>query len=158
MQTVVERELQLRLVITKERSVPVTARLSYTASDPYAVRMTFHLGCDAPVTWTFSRELLVEGVFRPCGYGDVRIWPTSAHGKSVLCLALTSPEGDALLEAPSVDIASWLEDTLRAVPPGEEARRLGLDDELEALFASDARDDVLREAHGKQDEGPGDQA
>ncbi|MEU0144187.1 SsgA family sporulation/cell division regulator, partial [Streptomyces albidoflavus] len=32
-----------------------------------AVRLTFHLPGDAPVTWVFGRELLVEGVLDAAG-------------------------------------------------------------------------------------------
>ncbi|CAM5284970.1 SsgA family sporulation/cell division regulator [Streptomyces tanashiensis] len=73
--TTVERELELKLVLSPERSIPVPARLSYRTDDPYAVHITFHVGTDHPVNWTFARELLVEGVFRACGHGDVRIGP-----------------------------------------------------------------------------------
>src|SRR5882757_6186110 len=69
MHTVVERELELKLVLSPERSIPVPARLSYRTDDPYAVHITFHVGSDHPVNWTFARELLVEGVFRACGHG-----------------------------------------------------------------------------------------
>ncbi|MFE0336250.1 SsgA family sporulation/cell division regulator, partial [Streptomyces sp. NPDC058955] len=99
--TTVERELELKLVLSPERSVPVPARLAYRSDDPYAVHMTFHIGSEHPVNWTFARELLVEGVFRACGHGDVRIWPTKVDGRSVILMALSSPDGDALLEAPS---------------------------------------------------------
>lgn len=61
MHTVVERELELKLVLSPERSIPVPARLSYRTDDPYAVHITFHIGSDHPVSWTFARELLVEG-------------------------------------------------------------------------------------------------
>lgn len=61
MHTVVERELELKLVLSPERSIPVPARLSYRTEDPYAVHITFHIGSDHPVNWTFARELLVEG-------------------------------------------------------------------------------------------------
>lgn len=142
MHTVVERELELNLVLSPERSVPVPARLTYRTEDPYAVHVTFHVGSDAPVNWTFARELLVEGVFRPCGHGDVRIWPTKIDSRSVICVALTSPDGDALLEAPSPAVSAWLERTLRAVPPGAEAERLGMDEALAALLAPMPADDL----------------
>lgn len=61
MHSVVERELELKLVLSPERSVPVPARLTYRTDDPYAVHVTFHVGSDSPVKWTFARELLVEG-------------------------------------------------------------------------------------------------
>ncbi|KAA0930435.1 MULTISPECIES: SsgA family sporulation/cell division regulator [Streptomyces] len=140
--TVVERELELRLVLSPERSVPVAALLSYRAVDPYAVHVTFHTGTDHPVHWTFARELLVEGVFRPCGYGDVRVWPTKTDGRGVVLMALSSPSGDALLEAPAAQVSAWLERTLVAVPPGTEADRLGVDDGLAELLAPLPADDL----------------
>jgi hypothetical protein len=135
MHTVVERELELSLVLSPERSIPVPARLTYRSDDPYAVHITFHIGSDHPVSWTFARELLVEGVFRPCGHGDVRVWPTKVAGRSVVLMALSSPDGDALLEAPTAQVSAWLERTLRAVPPGFEAEQLGIDDGLAELLA-----------------------
>lgn len=142
MQTVVERELELNLVLSPEHSVAVPARLTYRVNDPYAVHVTFHVGSEAPVGWTFSRELLVEGVFRPCGHGDVRVWPTKVKEGSVICIALTSPEGDALVEAPSAPVAAWLEQTLRAVPPGTEGDLLGIDEGLDELFGPAPPDDL----------------
>ncbi|MBN0045855.1 SsgA family sporulation/cell division regulator [Streptomyces actuosus] len=135
MHTVVERELELKLVLSPEQSVPVPARLSYRTGDPYAVHVTFHVNSDHPVRWTFARELLVEGVFRPCGHGDVRVWPTKVDGRSVVLMALTSPDGDALLEAPTPQVSAWLERTLRVVPPGAEGEQLGIDDALDQLLA-----------------------
>ncbi|MEU6541743.1 SsgA family sporulation/cell division regulator [Streptomyces sp. NPDC046859] len=133
--TVVERELELRLILSPERSVPVPARLGYRSDDPYAVHVAFHITSTRPVHWTFSRELLVEGVFRQCGHGDVRVWPTKSEGRSVVLMALSSPDGDALLEAPAAQVSAWLERTLRAVPPGSEAEQLGIDDALDELLA-----------------------
>ncbi|GGY51746.1 SsgA family sporulation/cell division regulator [Streptomyces tanashiensis] len=141
--TTVERELELKLVLSPERSIPVPARLSYRTDDPYAVHITFHVGTDHPVNWTFARELLVEGVFRACGHGDVRIWPTKVDGRSVILMALSSPDGDALLEAPSAQVSAWLERTLRAVAPGTESERLGIDDGLAELLATTAIADEL---------------
>ncbi|MEV7326379.1 SsgA family sporulation/cell division regulator [Streptomyces sp. NPDC093970] len=133
--TVVERELELRLVLSPERSIPVPARLRYRSDDPYAVHVGFHVTSETPVNWTFARDLLVEGVFRPCGHGDVRVWPTKVEGRSVVLMALSSPDGDALLEAPVPQVSAWLERTLRVVPPGTESARLGLDDALDQLLA-----------------------
>ncbi|KPC64852.1 SsgA family sporulation/cell division regulator [Streptomyces chattanoogensis] len=135
MHTMVERELELGLVLSPERSIPVPARLTYRTDDPYAVHITFHIGSDSPVHWTFARELLVEGVFRPCGEGDVRVWPARPAGRSLVCMALTSPDGDALLEAPAAAVSAWLERTLRLVPPGSEQGHLSLDKGLSDLLA-----------------------
>lgn len=145
MHTVMERELELKLVLSPERSVRVPARLSYRSDDPYAVHITFHIGSAHPVNWTFARELLIEGVFRPCGHGDVRVWPRKVAGRSVLLMALSSPDGDALVEAPAAQVSVWLERTLRAVPPGSEAEQLGIDGGLAELLAPTPADDLWRE-------------
>ncbi|MFD4260597.1 SsgA family sporulation/cell division regulator [Streptomyces sp. NPDC058534] len=133
--TVVERELELRLILSPERGIAVPALLGYHTDDPYAVHITFHIDSGHPVHWTFARDLLVEGVFRPFGHGDVRVWPSKAEGRSVVLMALSSPDGDALLEAPTPQVSAWLERTLRAVPPGTEGGQLGIDDGLAELLA-----------------------
>ncbi|MFM9593271.1 SsgA family sporulation/cell division regulator [Streptomyces scabiei] len=133
--TVVERELELGLVLSPEHTLPVPAKLGFRSDDPYAVHITFHINSERPVHWTFARELLVEGVFRPCGQGDVRVWPTKVSGRGVVLMALSSPDGDALLEAPAAAVSAWLERTLRVVPPGSEFDMLGFDDGLAELLA-----------------------
>ncbi|WP_217142806.1 SsgA family sporulation/cell division regulator [Streptomyces sp. AC627_RSS907] len=133
--TVVERELEMRLILSPEHAVPVPALLGYHSDDPYAVHVIFHINSFQPVHWTFARDLLVEGVFRPCGDGDVRVWPSKAAGRGVVLMALSSPDGDALLEAPTAQVSAWLERSLRAVPPGTEGGRLGIDDGLAELLA-----------------------
>lgn len=135
MNTVVERELEMTLVLSPERGVPVPARLAYRTDDPYAVHIVFHIGSEAPVHWTFARELLVEGVFRECGDGDVRVWPAKSAGRAMVVMGLSSPEGEALLEASASAVSAWLERTLRLVPPGTEGERLDVDDALARLFA-----------------------
>jgi hypothetical protein len=57
-------------------------------------------------------------------------------------MALSSPDGDALLEAPTAQVSAWLERTLRAVPPGSEGEQLGLDDALAELLAPTPADDL----------------
>ncbi|UQA95188.1 SsgA family sporulation/cell division regulator [Streptomyces halobius] len=154
MHTVVERELELGLVLSPEHSIPVPARLTYRTDDPYAVHVTFHIGSDSPVNWTFARELLVEGVFRPCGQGDVRVWPTKLDGRSLVCMALSSPDGDALLQAPAGAVSAWLERTLRIVPPGSEQGHPGLDEGLSELLAMTPRDGLDRTDPWPSDETP----
>lgn len=142
MDILVECELEIRLVLSPERGLPVPARLAYRANDPYAVHITFHLDPGSAITWTFARELLVEGVFRPCGEGDVRAWPAKVQGRDLICVALSSPDGDALLEMPSAVVSRWLERTLRAVEPGREWEVLGLEAGLAALLDQARGEDV----------------
>jgi hypothetical protein len=153
MDIVIERELELRLVLSPDRSIAIPARLTYRTEDPFAVHVEFHIGTDRPVRWTFARELLLEGVFRPCGVGDVRVWPVRTGPGGVVCVALSSPDGDALLEAPAAAVSAWLERTLAVVPPGTEFDRLGVDEELRALLAPTPADDPfpgLRPADGRE--------
>ncbi|MFI6349524.1 SsgA family sporulation/cell division regulator [Streptomyces sp. NPDC050560] len=134
MYSVVEREIELLLILSPDQSIPVPAKLLYRTDDPCAVRITFHVGTDTPVSWTFARDLLIEGVFRPSGQGDVRVWPSRSEGRDVVLMALSSPEGEALLSAPAVALSAWLERTLRVVPPGSEGERLGIDTALTELL------------------------
>ncbi|MGK5529431.1 SsgA family sporulation/cell division regulator [Streptomyces sp. URMC 129] len=134
MYTIIESELALHLVLSPERSIPVPALLRYRSDDPFAVHITFHLGSEAPVHWTFARDLLVEGVFRPSGQGDVVLWPARDEGRNVVWLSLRSPEGDALLRAPAAALSAWLERTMRLVPPGAETEQVDVDEALRALL------------------------
>ncbi|MGW2562535.1 SsgA family sporulation/cell division regulator [Streptomyces sp. NPDC001514] len=141
---VVVCELELRLVLSAEHSFPVPARLAYRTDDPYAVRVVFHIDSEHSVEWTFARELLMEGIVRPCGHGDVRVWPGKVEGRDVIVMALSSNDGDAFLEAPRAQVSAWLERTVRAVPPGTETEWLGMDDGLAALLATPVTTDDLQ--------------
>jgi hypothetical protein len=57
-------------------------------------------------------------------------------------MALSSPDGDALLQAPTAQVSAWLERTLQAVPPGFEADRLGIDEGLAELLTPTPADDL----------------
>ena len=53
----------------------------------------------------------------------------------MVCIALSSPEGEALLEAPARALESFLKRTDAAVPPGTEHRHFDLDQELSHILA-----------------------
>ena len=136
-------ELGLRLVAAEQTIVPLVASLHYSGSDPYAIRMAFHVGAEDPVEWIFGRELLVDGMTTPEGEGDVRIWPSSpAVGPdgqirgplSVLNIKLSSPFGEAHFEAPSEAIASFLDRTYAIVRMGQESSVIDIDAELDGLL------------------------
>lgn len=133
---VVACELEVRLVVPGEASVPVPVHLSYDAADPYAVQATFRTGGQG-VDWVFARELVAAGVNRPVGQGDVRLWPGAGpHDDDVVYIALASPDGRALLEAPGHQLRDFVARTALVVPPGEESAHLDLDSTLAALLAS----------------------
>ncbi|GEC03249.1 sporulation protein SsgA [Streptomyces spinoverrucosus] len=138
MEIFVEQECEMRLVVTPDSSVGVATRLWYSPHDPCAVHIDFDAGADTPVTWVFARELLARGTVRPSGHGDVRIWPTHEGQRRVLCLALSSPSGQALLHAPLSVVDRWLQRTYEMVPDGKEWQLLDLDDELCELLGETA--------------------
>src|SRR5713101_7408122 len=74
--TTISAELGLRLVVPKQTIVPLVASVYYSGSDPYAVRMAFHVGTDEPVEWIFARDLLAAGIESRQGEGDVQVWPS----------------------------------------------------------------------------------
>jgi Streptomyces sporulation and cell division protein, SsgA len=85
----VSAELGLSLVVPDHGAVPLVASLHYSADDPYAIRMSFHVGTDEPVEWIFARDLLAVGLEGPAGEGDVQVWPTEDHGRELLNIALS---------------------------------------------------------------------
>jgi len=90
----VTAELGLRLIVPQQTTVPLIASLLYSAEDPYAIRIAFHVGLDEPVEWIFARELLAAGTEGRDGLGDVQVWPSAATASAlgqVLNIQLSSP-------------------------------------------------------------------
>ncbi len=131
----VTMQVHLRLIVSSESSMPVPTELRYYRNDPFAVHVDFHTRQDT-ASWVFSRSLLTEGLNKPVGGGDVRVWPSRSHGQGVVCIALSSPEGEALLEAPRRAIASFLRRTEQVVPLGDEATQIDFDLFTDYLRAS----------------------
>jgi hypothetical protein len=130
----VSAELALTLVVPEHGAVPLMASLYYSAHDPYAVRMAFHVGMDEPVEWIFARELLSAGLTRPSGEGDVRVWPSANGGREVLNITLSSPFGHAHFEAPLSGTADFVHRTLGIIVAGRETEFMDVDAELDALL------------------------
>ncbi|MCW2849078.1 MAG: sporulation protein SsgA [Marmoricola sp.] len=110
--------------------------LVFDPTDPYAV--TMHLDArSGSVVWTFARELLAEGVYEPVGDGDVTVWPClSQTGDAVVIIELSSPDGTAMLQAPSRVVHDFVAASLTAVPAGHESARMDLDGLVSRLLAS----------------------
>ena len=147
--TTISAELGLRLVVPQQTIVPLVASMFYSGSDPYAVRMAFHVGTDEPVEWIFARDLLTAGIESRQGEGDVQVWPSPgscAHagdldltgvaqpGEKVLNIELSSPFGQAHFEAPAQAMASFLRRTYQIVPAGQESRYIDIEAELNDLL------------------------
>ncbi len=130
----VSAELGLTLVVPDHGTVPLVASLYYSADDPYAIRMAFHVGLDEPVEWIFARELLGAGLAEPTGEGDVQVWPGSLDGRDVLNLSLSSPFGQAHFEAPITATADFLRRTYGLIAAGQEDEFIDVDSELDELL------------------------
>jgi hypothetical protein len=128
--------LRLHLVVADDTTVPVDAALSYDPADPYAVTAVFHADDAVPVTWTFGRDLLMEGTRAPSGEGDVVVWPWTTDDRPVVCLALSSPAGEALLEASLGEVLSFLVATYERVPAGSESAHLDIDGVIGQLLSA----------------------
>lgn len=134
--TTATAELGLRLVVPERTSVPLVARLDYSADDPYAIRVAFHTGEDNPVEWIFARELLTVGIVRPVGEGDVRVWPSKDEsGDRSVSIALSSPFGQAKFDTQVPPLAEFLHRTYEIVPAGQEAQFIDLDGEIDQHLA-----------------------
>jgi hypothetical protein len=133
----VEVETSLRLMAPDASALPVRASLRYDPDDPYAVHVLFHAESAGgePISWSFARELLVGGLDRPAGIGDVRVWPWAGQRGDFVALALSSPDGDALFEVPRGVLVRFLRRTFVAVPRERESDHLDVDGAVARLLA-----------------------
>ncbi|HEY7100065.1 MAG TPA: SsgA family sporulation/cell division regulator [Mycobacteriales bacterium] len=116
----------------------VDASLRYDRDDPYAVHLSFLTpsGRD-PIEWIFARSLASDGLLEPAGDGDVRIWPVPDDPTGPVYVELRSPSGRALLALPRPVLAEFVDRCHDVVPPGDEARYVDLDAELDLLLYDD---------------------
>jgi hypothetical protein len=144
----ISAELSLGLVGPERTIVPLTAGLSYSCADPYAVRIAFEVGTDEPVEWILARDLLAAGLHASEGLGDVRAWPSAAScdpdvvavgggaaGPAILNIAMSSPYGQAQFEISAKAIEDFLQRTYQLVATGQESSHLNFDAELIELLS-----------------------
>jgi len=128
MSTTVSAELELQLVASHRKIVPLAVSLFYFSDDPYAIRVAFHEGGDGPVEWTFARDLLSMGLQEREGPGDVTVWPSAGSDGgapgSVLNIELSSPFGSAHFEASASRVSDFLRRTYQIIPAGEESEHI----------------------------------
>jgi hypothetical protein len=126
--------------------VPLTADLSYTRQDPYAVTVSLDVNLDEPVVWAFGRDLLAAALHGPEGIGDVRAWPSAVSAEveaeeedgsweKILNIVLGPPSECARFEASAAGIEAFLAQTYELVPAGQESAFLNLDAELAELLS-----------------------
>jgi hypothetical protein len=134
----VTQSVTLELIDPTGAATPIEAELHYDPRDPYAVTTVFMTGA-SQVRWTFGRELLSQGLYEPSGDGDVHVWPClDSEGHSVVIIELCSPDGEALVQARTGDLHSFVDRMGKAVEPGNESAHLDVDGTISAIFAAEA--------------------
>ena len=112
----ISRALTLELIDASGAATPLAAELCYDKKDPYAVAACFRTGV-TEVRWVFARDLLAAGLYEPTGDGDVHVWPClDARGRAVTIIELSSPDGEALMQARSDEVCEFLDRTEALVP------------------------------------------
>ena len=133
----VTRVVTLELIDSSGASTPLETELSYDPRDPYAMSATF-LTVAGNVRWTFGRDLLIGGLYEPTGDGDVHVWPClDNQARSVVIIELCSPDGEALVQARTIDISAFVEQMTAVVPQGAEDSHLDVDAAISAIFADE---------------------
>ncbi|MFB7116324.1 SsgA family sporulation/cell division regulator [Streptomyces sp. NPDC001212] len=130
----IDQTLHMELVLPSGDRLAVPTRLYYATQDPFAAIIVFQTGTVHQVSWALARDTLTEGLNRPTGQGNVRVWPVGSGADAELNLALSSPHGTAWLTAPLPVVAQWLGRTYHLVPAGQEVSGLDMDAELSRLL------------------------
>ncbi|MFE6894635.1 SsgA family sporulation/cell division regulator [Streptomyces sp. NPDC057694] len=113
----------LRRLFTRLTPHTVPCVFRYSMDDPFAVALDVAPTPRTSVTWTVARDLLAQGMTRPSGEGDFRVWSSGAHQDADRCLyfSLDRPAGHVTFEADLLPIQSWLDATYELVPSGSES-------------------------------------
>ncbi|MEU2564655.1 SsgA family sporulation/cell division regulator [Streptomyces longispororuber] len=134
MPVTLKQSARARLVTPEGRERPIPVTLRYTASDPFAVQVTFppEVSLDGDeVHWVFARRLLEEGLNAPAGTGDVHVWPC---GRARTVLEFHAPDGLALVQFDRAVLRRFLSRSYAVVGPDGEEAGLDLDRELTELL------------------------
>jgi hypothetical protein len=133
----VTRTLALERIDDAGNAAPMLVTFRYDARDPYAVTLSFATA-EPCVTWTFARDLLLHGIHRPTGDGDVHIFPSiETSGEAVILLELVGPDGEALVKVRTCDLEPFLHLMRETVPPGTEQAHLDVDEAVAALLSAE---------------------
>ena len=133
----VTQSVTLELIDPTGAVTPIDAELHYDPRDPYAVTTVFMTGA-SQVRWTFGRDLLCEGLYEPSGDGDVHVWPClDSEGHAVVIIELCSPDGEALVQAKTGDLSTFVDRMNSVVRPGNESEHVDVDAAIAAIFTAE---------------------
>lgn len=105
---------------------PLAAVLTYTPTDPYAVRLAFMHGTRETASYVFARELLADGLNETAGQGNVTVAPHEHHD----WLVITLRQDDAYpfeVYATRDDVMNFTARAYRLVPMGREREWINWD-------------------------------
>jgi hypothetical protein len=112
----------------KGQPVPTTVKY-FPAHDPYAMMFVFFT--PDPIQWTFARDLLIEGLEVPVGFGDVKFRPAGEH----IIMTIASEKGEtAEFSFQKVDIEAIVQIAETMMPRGKEGEAINWDKELEGIL------------------------
>jgi Streptomyces sporulation and cell division protein, SsgA len=136
--TLVARTMTIESIDDTGAAEALRVELSYDPRDPFAVSV--HFGDPGPaVRWIFARDLLIDGLYEPSGDGDVHVFPSlDSSGLAVVCIELSSPDGEALLVAHPRELTEFVDLMRAAVPPGSESTHFEIGDTVADLFGTEA--------------------
>ncbi|MFJ9902422.1 SsgA family sporulation/cell division regulator [Streptomyces sp. NPDC101152] len=127
----------VRLVVAEGADRHVMLDLSYDRADPFAVSLMFHMCTDTTVRWVVGRDLLLDGLERLSGVGDVQVWPCRRPGADQVHIALCPcPKEEAVVVTTSARaLEAFLRRTLAVVPTGTEQCHLDMDGAVHQLLS-----------------------
>ncbi|HEX4357085.1 MAG TPA: SsgA family sporulation/cell division regulator [Pseudonocardia sp.] len=134
--TRIDRVRQDMFAVLHGQETPLLTRWSYRADDPFAVMMSISRPSGRWIDWLLSRDLLIEGLAKPAGIGDVRLTPFTDEEFDVLEVRIGDDEGFASLEFDRDLIERFLEATFDIVPAGAESAVIDVEAEIEKITNS----------------------
>ena len=130
----------MQLIIEEGTACPLLSELRYDSRDPYAVTLVVS-NRECRASWTFARELLLQGICEPAGDGDVHVWPgLTDEGEVVLLIEMDASDGEIVLAADQSDVEAFVMATSELVQPGCESEHLDVDALIAAIFEAVAND------------------
>ena len=109
---------------------PVVTRWTYTADDPFAVTLGVRTRGDRFVEWLLARDLVIDSLQGPAGFGDVRMSPQRVQGYDIVEIEIRASDGRAVLEVDRDLLTEFVDATTALVPLGRESAHMDLDAEI----------------------------
>lgn len=114
-----------------QTNTDIPVELYWDEEDPFYVVFTFHNPGGQEVDWDISRDLLIEALMgEVAGEMDVIL----SVGAGLLCMILTTPDGQAVITFNAREIEDFIEETLQALDLGEEDVEGALEDFLDDVL------------------------